>query len=141
MMEEGWKFLHVGLIVADTLKTLEFYKSLGFEVMREPYQTPAKSADNPRTSLISFVRKGDVVMEIIQPLEGSFVNKDFLAASGGGINHMAFEVKDLALERAKMEAAGYPVVYGGLPGGFFAYFDTRSASGNLIIELIQPELR
>ena len=75
----------------------------------------------------------ETVIEIIQPLEGRFVNKEFLDTVGEGVNHIAFEVDDLAAERARLEAMGFKPVY---HSPVFAYFDTRS-QGNLMIELKQ----
>ena len=47
-------------------------------------------------------------------------------------------IDDIAGEKKRMEAMGFPEVYGFTVGlGTFAYFDTRKV-GNLMIELLQP---
>ena len=134
MIGSNWRFMHVGMIVRDTLKTCEHFKTLGFEVSRQPFTTAAKSAENPQTSVIANMKKDSIVVEIIQPLEGRFVNKEVLDSIGEGVNHLCFEVDDFPAERARMEAMGFPVVYG---SPAFAYFDTRKC-GNLMIELHPP---
>ena len=138
MIAGNWKFSHAGLIVRDTLKTIAHYKQLGFEVIRGPYDTPVESADNPRTSKVAWIKRDTMTFEVIQPLEGKWVNKEWLETVGEGVNHLCFTVDDIASERQRMEAMGFPEVYGFTVGlGTFAYFDTRK-SGNLMIELLQP---
>ncbi len=46
------------------------------------------SPANPRTSRIALIKKDSAVIEIIQPLEGTWINKDFLDSVGEGINHI-----------------------------------------------------
>ena len=72
-------------------------------------------------------------MEFIQPLEGSWVNKEFLDTVGEGVNHIAFSVSDLEAETERLTRMGFPVVFG---NERCAYFDTRRM-GNLIIELVR----
>ena len=132
MIGDDWKFLHIGMIVRDTDKTCAFYETMGFRVIRT-FETPSKSPDNPRTSKIALIQKDSAVIEIIQPLEGTWINKDFLESVGEGINHICFEVGDVKKETERMIERGFPVIYA-LPRG--AYFDTRKV-GNVVIELIQ----
>jgi catechol 2,3-dioxygenase-like lactoylglutathione lyase family enzyme len=135
---QNWKFSHAGLIVKDTARTCEHYRQLGFEVLKGPYTTPAKYPDNPMNSVVAWIKKDAIVFEVIQPLEGRWVNKEFLDTIGEGVNHICFTVDNIAEERQRLEGMGFPVVYGfTVPLGTFAYFDTRKA-GNLIIELLEP---
>jgi catechol 2,3-dioxygenase-like lactoylglutathione lyase family enzyme len=137
MIDSNWKFSHAGLIVRDTLKTCDHYRRLGFEVIRGPYETPVKYPDNPMTSVVAWIRRDTITFEVIQPLAGRWVNKEFLETIGEGVNHLCFTVEDIASERKRMEDMGFPVVYDFTVGlGTFAYFDTRKA-GNLMIELLQ----
>ena len=43
------------VIVKDAAETYEFYKRLGFKTLNEPFQTPSRTPDNPRTSCIARV--------------------------------------------------------------------------------------
>lgn len=133
LKRDGWDFLHVGVIVRDAVATMEFYLSLGFDIVDAPFHTPSRSPDNPRTSRIARVRKGGAVLEIIQPLQGRWINKEFLETVGEGVNHIAFAVDDLAAERAQMVGMGFAIV---LETQKAIYFDTR-ATGNVIIELVR----
>jgi catechol 2,3-dioxygenase-like lactoylglutathione lyase family enzyme len=130
---DDWKFTHVGLIVRDLDKSGRLLARLGFSLVRGPFTTEPKAADNPQTSRIAYFRKDALLFEVIQPIEGRFVNKHFLESIGEGVNHTCFEVDDFAADRARMEAMGYPFVYG---SSIFGYFDTR-AVGGVMIELKQ----
>jgi catechol 2,3-dioxygenase-like lactoylglutathione lyase family enzyme len=139
MIADNWKFSHVGMIVRDARKTCEHFRSLGFEITSGPYETPAKTADNPMNSVVAWMKKDAAVFEVIQPLEGRWINKEFLETAGEGVNHVCFTVDDIEAERARLTAMGFPEIYGfKVKRGTFAYFDTRRA-GNLIIELLQLE--
>jgi methylmalonyl-CoA/ethylmalonyl-CoA epimerase len=134
MMEtDDWRFRHVGVIVRDTAATYDFYRTLGFRSVDPPFQTPVRTADNPRTSRIARVERAGVTMEFIQPLAGTFVNKEFLDTVGEGVNHIAFTVSDLEGEVERLGRMGFPALYG---NERCAYCDTRRA-GNVIIELIR----
>ena len=136
MDQSGWRFKHVGLIVRDTDKAYEFFKGMGFEVSRERFfASPA--IPNPPKSHITHLNKGGLVLEIIQPMAGKFINMEFLETVGEGVNHICFEVDDLASEKKKMAAQGFAELYG---SEVFGYFDTR-AHGNMIIELDQKRDR
>ena len=133
MIRDDWKFLHIGMIVRDTDKTCAFFGMMGFRVIRT-FETPSKSPDNPRTSKIALIQKDAAVLEVIQPLEGTWINKDFLESVGEGVNHICFEVNDVEAETERMISFGFPVIYKVARG---AYFDTRKV-GNLMIELVRP---
>lgn len=127
-----WEFLHVGVIVRDIKAAYDFYTSLGFCTIDAPHQPVAPTAERPRTTWISRVVRGGGMLELVQP-EGQYVNREFLDTVGEGINHIAFSVADLEEETARMNAMGFPVVFGNRRCG---YFDTRRV-GNVIIELIR----
>ncbi len=138
LISSGWKFAHAGLIVRDCEQTTRFYRDLGFDIISAPYVTPPKYADNAMSSRVSFVGRGGLLLEIMQPLDGQWVIRDFLDSNGEGINHICFEVADIESERERLESMGFPVIYGfSVELGTFKYFDTRR-QGNIIVELLQP---
>ncbi len=132
MKTDEWEFLHVGLIVKDAEKTVEFYRDLGFELLRKVtrFDKPLEQGGT-RTTFIGVMGKGGGVLEILQPLEGKWCNREFLETVGEGVNHIAFRVKDLEKERARLTAMGFPVI---LDSGHYLYFDVRRVGG-LIFEL------
>lgn len=80
-------------------------------------------------------------VELIQPLQGTGIHRDFLEQQGGGLHHLGFFVEDVEAVKARLLAAGHsPVFHGSGFGrnhdGAFAYYDTLAQAGYWI-EAIQ----
>ena len=144
-MEKSWKLHHVGVVVSDMDKALEYYKSLGIATF-EPEVTVetnsfadimsyGKPADLIKLK-IKMIKIGPVTLELIQPVEGESPQKEFLNSKGEGINHIAFTVDDLDKERTKLIEKGIPIMLARKDQRVFAYLDTRKV-GNVVIELMQ----
>jgi hypothetical protein len=87
--------------------------------------------------LIAMCRLENIFFEIIQPLSGDTIYKEFLEEKGEGLHHLGFIVDDLDEETEKFEMSGLETVQTGrFQGGGFAYFDTRAKFGT-ILELIE----
>jgi len=131
-MESNWKFNHIGVVVRDLDKAVEYYQSLG---LVDRVSTPM-TAEGKKAKLIGkFVRIGELNLEIWQPIRGETVQQEFLDSRGEGVNHICFTVDDIDKERAKLVEKGIPVIWG--IQGRVAYFDTRKV-GNILLELLQP---
>ena len=160
----NWNFHHLGVIVNDIAKAVEYYQSLGF--VKFPPQTAGSGSQpvwkeitiygktvikdgqplvpiKPGSKLagLKFCRVGSVILELIQPGEGfGDVNADFLKSVGEGINHIGYTVdaEHFDQEVEKMKAKGLPIVFSGKEanGAEFVYFDTRKVGG-IIIELMR----
>lgn len=94
---------------------------------------------------VSLGYAGDLQLELIQPVGGPGIHREFLDAHGPGLHHVCFEVDDLAVACAAAEAAGVPVLMRGsmMDGEIeFAYVD-GSAGGAPYVELarIGPQMR
>lgn len=118
---KNWTFHHLGVIVADMDKTVEYYKSLGFidfppekprpttpaappatwqefSVYGEPVikdgklMVPAKPGAKP--GMIKWCWMGTIALELTLPGDGAFrtVHNDFLDNVGEGIEHIAYGV-------------------------------------------------
>src|SRR5690606_35376946 len=76
----------------------------------------------------------DFELELLQPVSGTSVQGEALAARGEHALHLCSYTDDLARDRAELEAAGFPVISeGDLPdGGCFAYFETRAIGGLIL---------
>ena len=162
-MGENWKLNHIGVAVNDVDKAIEYYKSLGAKIYDvEHYrsmgidtskpeiildnksfkdiETYGKPADPKLKYKIKFAQMDSVTFELLQPVEGESILKDFLNNNGEGIQHIAFTVDNLDEEITKFKKNGIPVIFSGkarTTGTEFAYFETRKI-GNIIIELIKP---
>ena len=148
-MEENWKFHHVAVIVRDMDEAVEYYQSLGIgtfqpEFMLDSstytdYKVYGKTPDIIDKTRMRFVQIGSFLLELVQPLEGEPIYKEFLKSKGEMLHHIAYIVDDLEKETAELAKKGIPVitrVYRGTSGAGFAYFDIRK-DGSVIIELIQ----
>mgnify|MGYP000624970317 CR=1 FL=1 len=161
---ENWTFHHLGVIVADMDRAVEYYRSLGFvefppvsqgvappawkelTVYGEPVIKDGKLLVPPepgaRPGRVRFCRVGTMTLELIEAGGGAIrtVNDDFLDRFGEGINHIAYGVAPEHFEQEveRMKAKGLSIILSGeqANGGGFAYFDTRQAGG-IIIELMK----
>ena len=134
----------VGVIVRDMDKAVEYYQDLGigpFESLkvsphdRRVYGKPADDVKNR----VMHAQMGPVEFELVQPVSGESVQKEFLESRVEGINHLAFFVDDLEKEVSKLVEKGFKVISSGkrVGGGGFAYLDTGRVGG-VIFELTQP---
>ena len=84
---------------------------------------------------------GDLRVELIQPLEGDTVYKDFVEKHGYGVHHFGLLVEDMRSAIAEAEANGLTMTQDGsgfgLDGdGHYAYLDTEDSIG-VTLELIE----
>lgn len=133
------KLRDVVVVVRDLDKAIEFYQSLGIG----PFEANVSAAVMDRrvygkssNAKLKGAKTqiGPVELNLIEPVEGESVQREFLDRKGEGINKLGFEVNDLDKEVAKMEEKGLKVIsFGRFPsGGGFAYFDTREVGGIIL---------
>ena len=94
---------------------------------------------------VSLAYAGDLQLELIQPVAGPTIHREFLDRHGPGLHHLCFAVDDVDAACARAEAAGVPVLMRGsmMAGAIeFAYVD-GSASGVPYVELarIGPDMQ
>jgi len=81
---------------------------------------------------VAFADVGGTAMEIMQPLRGSSIIRQFLDAHGEGIHHIAFDCENLAWDERQREFAdrGFPCSQAGrfASGNSFAFFDDETAT-------------
>ena len=72
---------------------------------------------------------GPMQLELIQPVEGDSIFRDFLAEHGEGLHHLGhIRVNDLAGSIQALEEVGFPCLQSGsVPGAGYAYIDTVKA--------------
>lgn len=86
---------------------------------------------------LGFCRAGDVQIELMQPLEGEGIQREFLVAHGPGFHHLAAIVPDLDAGVDAARGDGFvPVMSGGFGSVRVCYLDTYSALG-YYVELIE----
>ena len=146
-MQENWKFNHTGVVVRDMEKAIEYYKALGigpFPPAIGPEGIPlfgqtvrGEQCDYEMDLRYADGGVGGLGFELIQPLKGESIYKEFLGKKGEGIHHLAFTVSDLDTEIIRMAEKGFKVIQTGQTSrGKFAYFDTDKIGGT-VTELVQ----
>jgi len=98
-MTQGWKLLHLGVVVKDMARSVEACRALGAAEVGEP---GAMGSGGVRTK-VQFVRLGDLEVEFFEHVEGQSTIGEFLARHGEGVHHMSFEVADLDAELARLK--------------------------------------
>jgi len=61
---------------------------------------------------IALARVGNVQLELVQPVEGDSIYRDFLLEHGEGLHHINFLVDDVDEMAAKLTEAGFPSIQG-----------------------------
>lgn len=86
---------HIGLFISDIEKTKEFYQDiLGFEVYHE-----CQIEENGGVTKIAFIRNGDCVIEVVQPV-------GYTKRQDGFVDHIALNVKDIELVKEGLAKKG-----------------------------------
>ena len=136
----------IGVIVRDMEHAVKHYESLGIgpftplkNIATKERKVLGKKIDPNAFRLQVLVAKlGSVDLELIQPIEGESLWKEFLDKRGEGINHLGFFVDDIEKEETKLADKGFQVLYSTRfqSGGGAAYFDSGKVGG-VLFELIQ----
>lgn len=142
------------LVTPDIYKTIDDFRPLGigpFIVHKFDSTTVAKRRLNGEPAdfelLVAFARQNDLVVEIMQPLNGTnSLMAAYLKANGNisGIQHVAFDMDNVPMdERIKiMRERGFDIgmegVWQGKKGQCrFVYFDTASKGAGTCFETIE----
>jgi methylmalonyl-CoA/ethylmalonyl-CoA epimerase len=83
-------------------------------------------------------------MELIEPLAGDSIHRDWLAEHGEGLHHIGVIVPSVERAVASMAVLGVPVIQSGTGfgargdgDGAYAYFDSAGSLG-VIVEAVEP---
>ena len=84
---------------------------------------------------------GEVMMELVQPIQGPSIWHEFLERQGAGLQHIAFYPEDFEVASAALAAEGWvPVAtgdgFGRSRDGRFAYHEHPEVQG-IIVEIVQ----
>lgn len=136
----------VALVVEDLEDAMERYRRiLGIEPWEVYYVGPPEQevahyyGESTDASFeIGYAYVNDLELEIIEPLEGQSVHRDFLEERGEGIHHVAcFEFDDAYEVAEAFEEAGIPIVQSGQwHDTHYMYFDTRDLLNGVYFETL-----
>jgi len=139
---------HFGLVVKDADKTAASLSSLGIGPWQSFEFAPAEETltlgeSKPFNLHIQWTKlPGDLVLEVIEPVDGESLWAKFLAATGGGLQHVAFKVSNFSEVVSKLKEQGGSILVGGhLPvhnGKRWIYMKTEP--DGLIVELMEDDL-
>ena len=121
---------HIGILVSDADEAAKWYQEMaGFTYVATFFSSGSK---------VVFVRSAStsVLCELIQRPEGSTEAKD-IAASGGRVDHIAYECDDLESAFAEAKQLDMDIIEGivDIPEFWshgFRYFLTRSTTGEKV---------
>ncbi len=87
---------------------------------------------------------GEMMYELIEPVEGPNSYEEFLNERGEGLHHLGYFVSDIDAAIAEMESKGYPLLQSGRGmgtqgDGGYAYFETESALGHIVEAIELPQ--
>jgi methylmalonyl-CoA epimerase len=131
----GWTIDHVAVVVADLEATIAFYtQTLGFEqAYRETIADQGIEAVGIRT--------GDSIIELLRPLDENSPIAKFRGDAATKMHHIAYRVKDIVLELARLKATGMRLIdetpRRGAHGNTIAFLHPKS-TGGVLTELCQP---
>jgi methylmalonyl-CoA/ethylmalonyl-CoA epimerase len=139
------KLDHVGVVVRDMETAIAQFSSLGAGPFQGPHGEMATIVPfhgELRGKIydwkvkISKARMGDVLLELLQPLEGESALKEALEKNGEGLHHLGFIVEnmDREIERFKGQGARVFTSSRNANGSGFAYLE---GAASVIIELRQ----
>jgi methylmalonyl-CoA/ethylmalonyl-CoA epimerase len=139
----------IGFVVPDLERAMEAYwrcfgigpwrvYTYGYPLVKDTTYRGKKEDYRIRLALAEV---GDLVVELIQHLDGNTVHKEFLQRSGKGIQHLGLFVDNIDVAVKQMQEAGFEVVqtgkgYGADGDGAYAYVDAEQELG-VMYELIQ----
>ena len=135
------RVLQIALVVKDLEKSMKMYwEVFGIGPWRIiTFQPPALTNPKVRGKLEPFTMKlgitqlGNIQWELIQPLTGNSIYKEFLDKNGEGLHHVAVDVGNYDQAIATMKRHGIEVLMSGqMPADSFAYMDTEKVLGTVI---------
>ena len=99
-----------------------------------------RGKEQPYSMKVAFAYVGDMMYELIEPVQGSNTYEEFLNEHGEGLHHLGYFVDDIDTAIEEMEGKGYPVLQSGRGfgtdgDGAYAYFDVGARKH--IIEAIR----
>jgi catechol 2,3-dioxygenase-like lactoylglutathione lyase family enzyme len=141
--------IQVGIVVPDVDAAIERYRALfGYDdwlvVENGPWNLHGLHVrgEPAEYSMRLGLYGSDPQLELLQPLEGDDILREWLDRHGQGLHHLGYEVASVDETIAAMAEAGFACLqhgygFGADSSGGFAYFDTERELGYLV-EALEP---
>ena len=136
--------VQIGAVVRDIERAIEALQSLlGVgPVRRAEWPPPCSGIEGTYrghpgdfSMSLAFAELGPIQLELVQPLRGDSIYRDFLESKGQGLHHLLFDVSDIHAAAARLQARGIEVLQSGsglVEGTQWAYFDTEETLGFVV---------
>ena len=95
---------HIGIAVKAIATSMPLFEKL---LDCQCYKTEQVSSEKVNTA---FFRKGTTKIELLESTDPEGVIARYIERKGEGIHHIAFEVADIQLEMARLEAEGFTLL-------------------------------
>ena len=128
------KIEHIGIAVKDLSKANDLYEKL---LGKKPYKQEEVKSENVITS---FFKVGFNKVELLEATDPSSPIAKFIEKRGEGVHHIAFDVKDIKKEMARLRKEGFVLLNEkpkrGADNKWVCFVHPKSANG-VLIELCQ----
>jgi methylmalonyl-CoA/ethylmalonyl-CoA epimerase len=138
------EIVQVGILVRDveeSAKRLEKLIGIGpFEILEPDYRDLTYRGKTGRFKMrIALAKAGPVEIELMQPLRGETIYKEFAKRKGYGLHHLAIGTDSMEESVKEMEDKGFRVIQSGnRPGVKWAYLSTEEQTG-VIFEFLEKK--
>ena len=125
----------LGFVYKDIEKQAKIFESLfnvpKFAILPETTEVVKyRGKDGEVNTKIAISRQFNTQIELIQPISGESIHKEFLDKGREGLHHISFYVENIETYIKFFEKQGLEMVYYGSIGKqVYAYFDTEEALG------------
>jgi len=128
------KINHLGIATAGIEESLKFWEdALGLENVH------VEEVEDQKVR-VAMLPLGESRIELLEPLSEDSPISNFLEKRGGGIHHIAVEVKDIRASLEKLKAAGVKLIDEeprvGAENCLVAFVHPKSANG-VLLELVE----
>jgi hypothetical protein len=135
---------HIGIVVKNIDDAMKMYSNMGlgpWKIFKAGDMTDTYVRGSPQYFSLkcAIAPLGPIGLELIQPVEGRDLCKEFLDLRGGGFHHVLIYVDDLPSAVKEFERFGIRVVQSGKDSGVnpWVYLDTESAFGLPALEIAE----
>ena len=128
----------LGFVYKDIEKQAKIFETLfnipKFAIIPETTEiVKYRGKDGEVNTKIAISRQFNTQIELIQPISGESIHKEFLDKGREGLHHISFYVENLEAYIEFFEKRGLEMIYYGKVGKqVYAYFDTEEALGMLL---------